>query len=135
MNPTHGDIVLFAYPWPWVAARVINIISIKAVSALYDICVFFKITGSVVAVAAGCSSARSSSSTTTAGFPIRFISQRTQGSALCIRLPCWRRCCRSTAIGWEGAADLSEETPTRGRARSLRHDPAQPRVGPRPAGR
>src|SRR5487761_434463 len=69
-NPTHGDIVLFA-TIAMAAAGLINIISIKAVSAVNNTGVFFEITGSVVAAAL-------------------------------LPLYCF--------IGWEGAADLAEET-------------------------
>src|SRR5882757_760557 len=62
-SPTHGDIVLFA-TIAMVVAGLINIISIRAVSAVNNTGVFFEITGSVGA-AGCCSSAPSSSSTMT----------------------------------------------------------------------
>ena len=49
-SPTHGDIVLFAAVAMAVAA-IINIISIRAVSAVNNTGVFFEITGSVGAAA------------------------------------------------------------------------------------
>src|ERR1700689_4299837 len=49
-SPTHGDIVLFA-TLAMVAAALINIISIRAVSAVNNTGVFFEITGSVGAAA------------------------------------------------------------------------------------
>jgi len=49
-SPTHGDIVLFASV-AMAAAALINIISIRAVSAVNNTGVFFEITGSVGAAA------------------------------------------------------------------------------------
>src|SRR6201986_3908523 len=47
-HPTHGDIVLLA-TGAMVAAAVINIVSIRLVSAVNNVGVFFEIVGSVVA--------------------------------------------------------------------------------------
>jgi amino acid transporter len=107
-SPTHGDIVLFAGVAMAVAA-IINIISIRAVSAVNNIGVFFEIASSVVAAALlffgaifffhhG------------AGFAVLISTQRTSsgslwyGFVLAALLPLY------CFIGWEGAADLAEET-------------------------
>src|ERR1700733_15368624 len=107
-SPTHGDIVLFA-ALAMVAAGIINIVSIKAVSAVNNTGVFFEITGSIGAAALlffgaifffhhG------------AGFHVLVSTQRTSGGALwygfilaaLLPLYCF--------INWGSAADLSEET-------------------------
>jgi amino acid transporter len=107
-SPTHGDIVLFA-ALAMAAAGLINIISIKAVSAVNNTGVFFEITGSVGAAALLFFGAIFFFHHD-AGFPILVSTQRTSGGALwygfilaaLLPLYCF--------IGWEGAADLAEET-------------------------
>src|SRR5580693_304254 len=107
-SPTHGDIVLFAGVAMAVAA-IINIISIRAVSAVNNIGVFFEITGSVGAAAllffgaifffhhdAGFSILVSTHRTTSGSLWYGFV------LAALLPLYCF--------IGWEGAADLAEET-------------------------
>src|SRR6266704_5863551 len=107
-SPTHGDIVLFAAA-AMAAAALINIISIRAVSAVNNTGVFFEITGSVGAAALLFVGAifffRHD-----AGFSILVSTQRTTsgplwyGFVLAALLPLY------CFIGWEGAADLAEET-------------------------
>jgi amino acid transporter len=107
-NPTHGDIVLFAAV-AMVAATVINMVSIKAVSAVNNTGVLFEIVGSVGAAALLFFGAlfffRHD-----AGFSILTSTQRTSsgnlwyGFVLAALLPLY------CFIGWEGAADLAEET-------------------------
>jgi len=63
--PTHGDIVLFAAVAMAVAA-LINIVSIRAVSAVNNTGVFFEITGSVGPRPCSSSGPSSSSGTTPA---------------------------------------------------------------------
>ena len=107
-SPTHGDIVLFA-ALAMAVAGLINIISIKAVSAVNNTGVFFEITGSVGAAALLFFGAIFFFHHH-AGFPILVSTQRTTGGALwygfilaaLLPLYCF--------IGWEGAADLAEET-------------------------
>jgi Aminotransferase class-III/Amino acid permease len=107
-SPTHGDIVLFATVAMAVAA-LINIISIRAVSAVNNTGVFFEITGSVGAAALLFFGAIFFFHHD-AGFAILASTQRTSGGALwhgfvlaaLLPLYCF--------IGWEGAADLAEET-------------------------
>jgi amino acid transporter len=107
-SPTHGDIVLFATA-AMAAAALINIISIKAVSAVNNTGVFFEITGSVGAAALLFFGAIFFFHHD-AGFSILVSTQRTSGGALwygfilaaLLPLYCF--------IGWEGAADLAEET-------------------------
>src|SRR5580693_2697920 len=107
-SPTHGDIVLFA-ALAMVAAALINIISIRAVSAVNNTGVFFEITGSVGAAAllffgaifffhhdAGFSILVSTHRTTSGSLWYGFV------LAALLPLYCF--------IGWEGAADLAEET-------------------------
>ena len=107
-SPTHGDIVLFAGVAMAVAA-IINIVSIRAVSAVNNVGVFFEIASSVVAAALLFFGAifffhRD------AGFAILVSTQRTSsgglwyGFVLAALLPLY------CFIGWEGAADLAEET-------------------------
>src|SRR3984885_6620927 len=107
-SPTHGDIVLFATVAMAVAA-LINIVSIRAVSAVNNTGVFFEITGSVGAAALLFFGAIFFFHHD-AGFHILVSTQRTSGGALwygfilaaLLPLYCF--------IGWEGAADLAEET-------------------------
>ena len=107
-SPTHGDIVLFA-TLAMVAAALINIVSIKAVSAVNNTGVFFEITGSIGAAALLFFGAIFFFHHD-AGFHILVSTQRTSGGALwygfilaaLLPLYCF--------IGWEGAADLAEET-------------------------
>jgi amino acid transporter len=106
-SPTHGDIVLFAAV-AMAAAGVINIISIKAVSAVNNLGVVFEIAGSIGAallLIVGSFFFHHS-----AGLHILISTHRTSGGALwygfilaaLLPLYCF--------IGWEGAADLAEET-------------------------
>jgi amino acid transporter len=107
-SPTHGDIVLFATV-AMAVAGLINIVSIKAVSAVNNIGVFFEISGSVIAAALLFFGAIFFFHHD-AGFHILVSTQRTSGGALwygfilaaLLPLYCF--------IGWEGAADLAEET-------------------------
>ena len=107
-NPTHGDIVLFA-TIAMAVAGLINIISIKAVSAVNNTGVFFEITGSVVAAALLFFGAifffRHD-----AGFSILVSTQRTSGGALWYGFVLAALLPLYCFIGWEGAADLAEET-------------------------
>jgi len=107
-SPTHGDIVLFAGVAMAVAA-LINIISIRAVSAVNNTGVFFEITGSVGAAALLFFGAVFFFHHD-AGFAVLVSTQRTSsgslwyGFVLAALLPLY------CFIGWEGAADLAEET-------------------------
>src|SRR5580698_5825517 len=107
-SPTHGDIVLFAGVAMAVAA-IINIISIRAVSAVNNIGVFFEIASSVFAAALLFFGAIFFFHHD-AGFAILASTQRTSGGSL------WYGFVLATLlplycfIGWEGAADLAEET-------------------------
>jgi amino acid transporter len=107
-NPTHGDIVLFAAV-AMAAAAVINIVSIKLVSAVNNVGVVFEIAGSVVAAALLFFGSLFFFHHD-AGFKILFSSERTSttslwyGFVLAALLPMY------CFIGWEGAADLAEET-------------------------
>jgi amino acid transporter len=107
-NPTHGDIVLFA-TLAMAAAGLINIISIKAVSAVNNTGVFFEITGSVVAAALLFFGAvfffRHD-----AGFSILVSTKRTSGGSLWYGFVLAALLPLYCFIGWEGAADLAEET-------------------------
>src|SRR5579859_7345213 len=107
-SPTHGDIVLFATVAMAVAA-VINIISIRAVSAVNNTGVFFEITGSVGAAAllffGGIFFFHHD-----AGFAILTSTQRTSGGALWYGFVLAALLPMYCFIGWEGAADLAEET-------------------------
>ena len=107
-SPTHGDIVLFATAAMAVAA-VINIISIRAVSAVNNTGVFFEIAGSVGAAALLFFGAifffRHD-----AGFAILTSTQRTSGGALWYGFVLSALLPLYCFIGWEGAADLAEET-------------------------
>jgi amino acid transporter len=107
-SPTHGDIVLFA-TLAMVAAGLINIISIKAVSAVNNTGVFFEITGSVGAAAllffGGIFFFHHD-----AGFHILVSTQRTTGGALWYGFVLAALLPLYCFIGWEGAADLAEET-------------------------
>jgi len=108
-NPTHGDIVLFASV-ATVVAVVINMVSIRAVSAVNNTGVLFEITGSVVAAALLFFGAIFFFHHD-AGFSILTSTQRYPlggnlwyGFVLAALLPMY------CFIGWEGAADLAEET-------------------------
>jgi amino acid transporter len=107
-NPTHGDIVLFAAVAMGVAA-VINIVSIRLVSAVNSTGVVFEIAGSVGAAALLFFGSLFFFHHD-AGFKILTSSERTlssplwYGFVLAALLPMY------CFIGWEGAADLAEET-------------------------
>jgi amino acid transporter len=107
-SPTHGDIVLLA-TLAMVAAALINIVSIRAVSAVNNVGVFFEIVGSVVAAALLVVGSIFFFHHD-AGFHILVSTQRTThgalwyGFVLAALLPMY------CFIGWEGAADLAEET-------------------------
>jgi hypothetical protein len=107
-HPSHGDIVLLASA-AMVAAAIINIVSIKAVSAVNNVGVVFEILGSVVA-AALLVLGTVFFFHHDAGFSILVSTQRTTsgdlwyGFVLAALLPMY------CFIGWEGAADLAEET-------------------------
>src|SRR6266568_2985607 len=107
-SPTHGDIVLFATV-AMAVAGLINIISIRAVSAVNNTGVFFEITGSVGAAALLFFGAifffRHD-----AGFHILVSTQRTSGGALWYGFVLAALLPLYCFIGWEGAADLAEET-------------------------
>jgi amino acid transporter len=107
-SPTHGDIVLFAGVAMAVAA-LINIVSIRAVSAVNNTGVFFEITGSVGAAALLFFGAifffRHD-----AGFSILVSTQRTSSGALWYGFVLAALLPLYCFIGWEGAADLAEET-------------------------
>ena len=108
-NPTHGDIVLFAAV-AMIVAVVINMVSIRAVSAVNNTGVLFEITGSVIAAALlffGAifffhHDAGFSFLTSTQRFPAG--GNLWYGFVLAALLPMY------CFIGWEGAADLAEET-------------------------
>ena len=106
--PTHGDIVLFATVAMAVAA-LINIISIRAVSAVNNTGVFFEITGSVGAAALLFFGAIFFFHHD-AGFHILVSTQRTSGGALWYGFVLAALLPLYCFIGWEGAADLAEET-------------------------
>jgi amino acid transporter len=108
-NPTHGDIVLFATV-AMIVAIVINMVSIRAVSAVNNTGVLFEITGSVIAAALLFFGAIFFFHHD-AGFSILTSTQRFPGGGnlwygfvLAALLPMY------CFIGWEGAADLAEET-------------------------
>jgi amino acid transporter len=107
-NPTHGDIVLFATV-AMAVAGLINIVSIKAVSAVNNVGVFFEITGSVVAAALLFFGAVFFFHHD-AGFSILVSTQRTSGGALWYGFVLAALLPLYCFIGWEGAADLAEET-------------------------
>jgi amino acid transporter len=107
-SPTHGDIVLLA-TLAMVAAGLINIISIRAVSAVNNTGVFFEITGSVGAAALLFFGAIFFFHHD-AGFAILTSTQRTSGGALWYGFVLAALLPLYCFIGWEGAADLAEET-------------------------
>ncbi|HJY70119.1 MAG TPA: amino acid permease [Streptosporangiaceae bacterium] len=107
-SPTHGDIVLFAGVAMAVAA-IINIVSIRAVSAVNNIGVFFEIASSVVAAALLFFGAIFFFHHD-AGFPILVSTQRTSGGSLWYGFVLAALLPLYCFIGWEGAADLAEET-------------------------
>ena len=107
-SPTHGDIVLFAAVAMAVAA-LINIISIRAVSAVNNTGVFFEITGSVGAAALLFFGAIFFFHHD-AGFAILVSTQRTSSGALWYGFVLAALLPLYLFIGWEGAADLAEET-------------------------
>src|SRR6202167_4268267 len=104
-HPTHGDIVLFA-TLAMLAAGIINIVSIRLVSAVNNVGVFFEIVGSVVA--ALLLLVGSAFFHHQAGFHILTSTARTNhnslwyGFILAALLPMY------CFIGWEGGADLAE---------------------------
>ena len=106
--PTHGDIVLFAGVAMAVAA-IINIISIRAVSAVNNTGVFFEIGSSVVAAALLFVGAIFFFHHD-AGFAILTSTQRTSGGSLWYGFVLAALLPLYCFIGWEGAADLAEET-------------------------
>ena len=107
-NPSHGDVVLLATA-AMVAAAIINIVSIKAVSAVNNVGVAFEILGSVVAAVLLVLGTLFFFHHD-AGFSILVSTERTSpgtlwyGFVLAALLPMY------CFIGWEGAADLAEET-------------------------
>jgi len=107
-SPTHADIVLLATCAMAVAA-LINIISIKAVSAVNNVGVFFEIVGSIVAAAlllvGGVFFFHH-----TAGLHVLVSSERTSGGSLWYGFVLAALLPMYCFIGWEGAADLAEET-------------------------
>jgi amino acid transporter len=107
-SPTHGDIVLFAGVAMAVAALV-NVISIRLVSAVNNTGVVFEIAGSV-----GAAALLFFGSVFffhhDAGFKILFSSERTSGGALWYGFVLAALLPMYCFIGWEGAADLAEET-------------------------
>ncbi len=107
-SPTHGDIVLFASV-AMAAAALINIINIRAVSAVNNTGVFFEITGSVGA-AAMLFIGTIFFFHHDAGFRILVSTQRTSGGALWYGFVLAALLPLYCFIGWEGAADLAEET-------------------------
>jgi amino acid transporter len=107
-SPTHGDIVLFA-TLAMAAAALINIISIRAVSAVNNTGVFFEITGSVGAAALLFFGAIFFFHHD-AGFSILVSTQRTAGGSLWYGFVLAALLPLYCFIGWEGAADLAEET-------------------------
>jgi amino acid transporter len=106
-SPNHGDVVLLATIVIALAA-VINIVSIKLVSAVNNVGVFFEIVGSVVAAVLLLVGAFFFHHK--AGLHILVSTDRTSdhplwyGFVLAALLPMY------CFIGWEGAADLAEET-------------------------
>jgi amino acid transporter len=107
-SPTHGDIVLFAGVAMAVAA-IINIVSIRAVSAVNNIGVFFEIASSVFAAALLFFGAIFFFHHD-AGFHILVSTQRTSGGSLWYGFVLAALLPLYCFIGWEGAADLAEET-------------------------
>ncbi len=107
-NPTHGDLVLFATA-AMVVSAAINIVSIKAVSAVNNFGVVFEIAGSVGAAAlllvGGIFFFHHD-----AGFKILTSTVRTGGHALWYGFVLAALLPLYCFIGWEGAADLAEET-------------------------
>src|SRR5580658_7379148 len=107
-SPTHGDIVLFAGVAMAVAA-IINIVSIRAVSAVNNVGVFFEIASSVFAAALLFFGAIFFFHHD-AGFHILISTQRTSGGSLWYGFVLAALLPLYCFIGWEGAADLAEET-------------------------
>src|SRR5580704_16503736 len=107
-SPTHGDIVLFAGVAMAVAA-IINIVSIRAVSAVNNIGVFFEIASSVFAAALLFFGAIFFFHHD-AGFHVLVSTQRTSGGSLWYGFVLAALLPLYCFIGWEGAADLAEET-------------------------
>jgi amino acid transporter len=107
--PTHANIVLFATV-AMIVAGLINIVSIKAVSAVNNVGVVFEIVGSVVAAALLFFGAIFFFKGHAYGFHILTSTERTisgnlwYGIVLSALLPLY------CLLGWEGAADLAEET-------------------------
>src|SRR5260370_39523932 len=106
-SPTHGDIVLFAGVAMAVAA-LINVISIRAVSAVNNTGVFFEITGSVCAAALRFFVAIFFFHPD-AGFAILVSTQRTSSGALWYGFVLAALLPLYLFIGCEGAADLAED--------------------------
>jgi amino acid transporter len=107
-SPTHGDIVLFAAV-AMAVAGIVNIVSIRLVSAVNNTGVVFEIAGSVGAAALlffGSLFFFHHDS----GFKILFSSERTSGGALWYGFVLAALLPMYCFIGWEGAADLAEET-------------------------
>jgi amino acid transporter len=100
--------VLFA-TLAMAAAAVINIVSIRAVSAVNNTGVFFEITGSVGAAALLFFGAIFFFHHD-AGFSILVSTQRTTGGSLWYGFVLAALLPLYCFIGWEGAADLAEET-------------------------
>jgi amino acid transporter len=107
-HPTHGDIVLFAAV-ALVVAAVINIVSIRAVSAVNNVGVFFEIVGSVGAAALLIFGSIFFFHHD-AGFKILTSAKRTDGGSLWYGFVLAALLPLYCFIGWEGAADLAEET-------------------------
>ncbi|BEP14126.1 amino acid permease [Acidothermaceae bacterium B102] len=106
-SPTHGDIVLFATVSLAVAA-LINIVSIRAVSAVNNVGVVFEIVGSIGA--ALLLIVGSFFFHHKAGLSILTSTHRTTGGALWYGFVLAALLPLYCFIGWEGAADLAEET-------------------------
>jgi len=106
--PTHGDIVLFATATMAVAA-IINIVSIRAVSAVNNIGVAFEIASSVVASALLFFGSLFFFHHQ-AGFKILVSTENTLGGSLWYGFVLAALLPMYCFIGWEGAADLAEET-------------------------
>ncbi len=107
-NPSHGDVVLFATVAMAVAAAI-NVVSIRAVSAVNNLGVFFEIAGSVIA-AAMLLVGSIFFFHHDAGFAILTSTERTGGHTLLYGFVLAALLPLYCFIGWEGAADLAEET-------------------------
>ena len=107
-SPTHTDTVVFVCV-TLAAAAVINILSIKAVSAFNNWGVFFEIAGSVIA-ALMLIIGTMFFFKHDVGFSVLTSTVRTNHSSLWYGIVLSSLLPLYTFIGWEGAADLSEET-------------------------